>query len=379
MKLVAQVKLLPDEAQKTSLLATLERFNAACDWLASKAFADRCADKIRLQRDHYASLRSMFGLSAQMAVRAISKVVEVYKRDKSRCPTFKPHGAMPYDPRILSFKALDRVSILTLSGRTVIPFVAGDYHRATLHAAKGQCDLVLRKGRWYLYVTVELPDGSPIKPVGWLGVDLGIRNLATDSDGDVHSGADVERVRTRIFELRRDLQACGTKSARRHLRRLAGKEARFRSNTNHVISKQLVQKARDTERGIAMEDLHGIRERTTVRRAQRAQHGSWAFFQLRSYVAYKAQRAGVPMVLVDPRNTSRTCPACGHCEAANRPSQAEFRCKSCGFERHADVVAATNIARRARVNVPIVSSVETKNTETSHRGPSLSSGTSLVL
>lgn len=372
MKLVAQVKLLPSDEQRALLLATMERFNTACDWLAGEAFAAKSADKIKLQREHYATLRSKFDLSAQMAVRCISKVCEVYKRDKSKKPAFKSHGAVPYDQRLLSFKAMDRVSMLTLNGRQTIPFVAGEYHKAQMQAARGQCDLILRKGRWYLYVTVDVPDGAPIEPKEWLGVDLGIRNLATDSDGEVHSGAGVEKVRVRIQKLRTDLQACGSRSARRHLKRLAGKEKRFRADVNHTISKQLVTKAQGTTRGIALEELSGIRERTTVRKAQRAQHGSWAFFQLRSFIAYKAKRVGVQVVFVNPRDTSRTCPRCQHCEKANRPSQAEFKCKSCGFSQHADVVAATNIARRAAVNQPIVSNVESVNTETANRVPRLS-------
>jgi IS605 OrfB family transposase len=213
----------------------------------------------------------------------------------------------------------------------------------------------LRKGKWFLYVTVDVPNGAPIDPEGWLGVDLGIRNLAVDSDGEVHSGASVEATRQRHQGLRQKLQSAGTKSAKRHLKKLAGKEARFRSHTNHCISKHIVAKAKGTSRGIALEDLTHIRERTTVRKAQRAMHSGWAFFQLRAFLSYKAAIAGVKLVAVDPRNTSRTCPACGYIDKANRKSQSEFVCKLCGFASNADLVGATNIARRAQVNAPIVS------------------------
>ena len=355
MKLVATAKLLPTPEQDTSLLATLESVNAACNWLAERAFELKAADKYRLHGLHYRDLREKFGLSSQMAVRAISKVVESYKRDRTRKPTFKPHGAIAYDQRILSFKAMDRVSLLTISGRILLPYVAGSYHHARLEGVRGQSDLVLRKGKWFLYVTVDVPNGAPIDPEGWLGVDLGIRNLAVDSDGEAHSGAAVEDTRQRHQRLRNGLQSAGTKSAKRHLKKLSGKEARFRSHTNHVISKHIVQKAKDTSRGIALEDLTHIRERTTVRKAQRAMHSGWAFFQLRAFLSYKAAIAGVKLVAVDPRNTSRTCPACGYIDKANRKSQSEFACKSCDFSDHADHVGAVNIARRAQVNAPIVS------------------------
>lgn len=90
--------------------------------------------------------------------------------------------------------------------------------------------------------------------------------------------------------------------------------------------------------------------------------GNWAFFQLGNFIAYKAARAGMGVIAVDPRNTSRTCPACGHCDKANRKSQSLFLCLDCGFSANADFVASVNIARkgeeaRGLVNVPKVATV----------------------
>ena len=135
---------------------------------------------------------------------------------------------------------------------------------------------------------------------------------------------------------------------------MGNREARFRKDVNHRISKLLVARAEGTCRGLALENLKGIRERTTVGHKQRARQSGWSFGQLRAFVEYKAQRAGVPVVLVDPRNTSRACPACGHCEKANRKSQSEFLCKHCGYSSHADFNAALNIRAGALVNAPIV-------------------------
>jgi IS605 OrfB family transposase len=143
---------------------------------------------------------------------------------------------------------------------------------------------------------------------------------------------------------------------------VAGKEARFRRHENHVISKAIVQSAKDTGRGIGLEDLEGIRDRTTARGGDaRNRLSGWAFHQLRGFIAYKAQDAGIPVVLVDPRNTSRTCSACGHCEKANRKSQAEFECKHCGFSANADWNAALNIRAQANRKLALeLVPVETK-------------------
>jgi IS605 OrfB family transposase len=291
-----------------------------------------------------------------MAVRAISKAAEAYKLDKSVQPHFRPHGAMVYDQRILTWKALDRVSILTLDGRLLIDVAIYDYFKAKLNnRIRGQADLILVDGAFYLCVVVDVPDAEPIKIKGVLGIDLGIVNIAVDSDGETHSGANVDEVRGKTAKLRNALQTANTKSAKRHLKRLSGYEQRFRRDTNHCISKKIVAKAKDTASAIALEDLNGIRERTTVRRAQRSRQSSWAFNQLREFIAYKAQFSGVPVILVDPQNTSRTCPSCGHIDKANRPTRGEFKCVRCGNAGLADCIAAINIAARARVNAPIIS------------------------
>lgn len=358
VKLVATVKLLVSPEEQERLLVTIRRVNEACSWLAVKAFELQSADKLKLQKLFYHEVRSRFGLSAQHTVRAISKVCEVYRRDKTKLCTFKPIGAIAYDQRLYTFKnGLDRVSLLAIDGRLIVPCAVGDYHKARLEGVRGQADLVYRKGKLYLFVTVDVPDGSPIEPKGWLGVDLGIRNLAFDSDGEAHSGADVLAVRSRVAKLRSALQSKKTKSAKRHLKKLRGREQRFQSHTNHIISKSIVRKAKDTERGIALEDLTGIRDRVAVRKNQRTALHSWAFWQLRTFISYKARAEGVAVEAVDPRYTSQSCPECGTIDKANRKSQSEFVCIECGFSDHADHVGARNIASRAEVNRPIVANV----------------------
>ena len=358
MKLVATVKLLVSPEERERLLATMRRVNEACSWLAERAFELQTADKLRLQKLHYRQIRDLFGLSSQHTVRAISKVCEVYKRDRAKLARFRELGAIPYDQRLYSFKnGLDRVSLLALDGRIVVPCAVGAYYRGRLEGARGQADLVYRRGKLYLFVTVDVPDGSPIDPEGWLGVDLGIRNLAVDSDGEAHSGEATLALRSRIAVLRAALQSCGTKSAKRHLRALRRRERRFHAHTNHVLSKSIVRKAKDTGRGIAVEDLSGIRDRVTVRKAQRAVLHSWSFYETRAFITYKAVLEGVAFMAVDPRNTSRTCPECGNIDKANRRSQAEFVCTGCGFAAHADWVGARNIASRAEVIRPIVATV----------------------
>jgi len=163
------------------------------------------------------------------------------------------------------------------------------------------------------------------------------------------TGAYVQRVRERRFRHRQSLQQKNTRRARWRLRQVARKEARFQRDVNHQISKALVAKAHSERKALALEELTHIRKRTDngFRRWQRRTRTSWAFRQLRTFISYKAQLSGVYMVLVDPRNTSRTCAVCGYFDTRNRPDQARFRCLSCGHTAPADVNAAVNIAIKA--------------------------------
>jgi IS605 OrfB family transposase len=243
----------------------------------------------------------------------------------------------------------------------------GEYQRRQFGNVRGQCDLVLRDdGQWFLLCTVDLPD-EPLHEISdFIGVDLGVENIAVTDQGKVFSNEAVEKVRqtqarnrARQGRAQKKARKRGKRCRRIHeaMKRTRGKESRFRRDVNHVTSKRLVDLAKGTLSGIALEDLNGIRGRTEkrLRKRQRARHASWAFFQLRNFIEYKARRAGIPTVLVDPAYTSQACSECGHCKKSNRRSQSEFCCRSCGFTLHADINAARNIRARALANAPQVS------------------------
>jgi putative transposase len=358
VKLAVQVRLLPDAAQEAALRATLDLANQAANLVSEVAWV-RCVFRaFHLHRLVYGQVRAM-GLSAQPAVRVIKKVADAYKIDRRAKRTFRRDAAQPYDDRCLSWQPDQHtVSIWTIAGRLKgVRFAVGEHQQALLAHRKGESDLLCRDGKWYLYATCEFPEPPQVTPAGFLGIDLGIVNIATTSDNQRHAGKRLNRVRHRNRQLRAKLQRKGTKSAKRLLRHRRRKEARFATDTNHVISKRIVAEAERTGRGIALEDLTGIRGRVRLRTPQRATLHSWAFHQLGHFIAYKARRAGVVVVWVDPAYSSQACSECGHVDRDNRPDQARFCCRSCGFAGHADWNAACNIAMRgaagwAAVNQP---------------------------
>jgi IS605 OrfB family transposase len=348
MKLVAALKMLPTPQHAICLAATLNRCNAACSWLAERGFESQTFRQYDLHKMGYAAIRERFGLTAQAAVRSISKVADAFKVSREVAPVFRPDAAQPYDDRIIRFvKDGSAVSLWTIEGRLVVPIVMGEHQKRLMAFRKGEVDLCFVRGKWMLAATCDIPETEEFKAEDWLGVDLGIVSLAVDSDGRVYTGDDVETQRRRHQKRRTDLQRIGTKGAKRRLRKLAGKQRRYQTHQNHVISKALVQEAQRTGRGIALEELRGIRSRVTARRCQRARLSNWAFGQTRAFTSYKAKRVGVPLTCVDPRNTSRECAACGCIDKRNRPDQARFHCISCGRQAPADKNAADNIRSRA--------------------------------
>jgi putative transposase len=346
LKAIIQVKLLPDAAQRESLLSTIRTFNAACDWLAERAVELGVFTHFKLQSACYKSIRLLFGLSAQAACLVCAKVADAYAISKTQ-RRFKPTGAIIYDLRLLSWN-LDKsfVSIWALPGRLSIRFVCGEKQRQLLSYPRGQSDLIYRDGQFFVHVTVDLPDEEEKAVMDLIGVDLGIANIAFDSDGNSYSGKQLNKVRHRHHGLRRRLQKKNTKSAKRLLRRRSKKERRFATDTNHIISKRIVKLAQRTERGIALEELDGIRGRTRAKQDQRYRLHSWSFAQLGSFITYKAKRAGVPVLFVDPKHTSQQCNQCLHTERANRKSRDLFVCTACGHEEHADGNGAKTIRLR---------------------------------
>ncbi|HEY0604098.1 MAG TPA: transposase [Herpetosiphonaceae bacterium] len=348
----------------TALRETQAAFNAAASYCATVAWEHGITNKNMLHHVVYGATRAQFGLGAQLACCARDKAAEAVRASRQHpnatCPTFRPDSSIRYDARTYRLMERDQVSLNTVHGRVVAQLDLGDFQRRSLYDltwAIGGADVIRKRDTWYLCITQskKLPD--PDEPLGVIGCDFGIGNIVTTSDGDTFSGAQVDRVRKCYHTRRQRLQAVGTKSAKRRFKKNSGKERRFQKDVNHRISKRLVAHATRERKSLALEALTHIRDRATVQRSQRRRFTRWAFHQLRQFVAYKAALAGVRVIVVDLRNTSRTCAACGYCDKHTRPSQSSVVCRSCGHVAVADVNAARNIADRAAVNPPMAAAL----------------------
>jgi putative transposase len=336
-------KLAPTPEQRAALDATLVAFADACNFIADVARQSHSSNKVKVQQACYAEVRNRFGLSANLAIRAIARVCAALKVKSKAHSTFAP-TSIDYDQRIFSFREWDWTFSLTLlHSRQRFATAPGDYQKTRLKGKTPTSAMLVKRrdGTFFLHVQVKNPVPAPHTPTGTLGVDLGRRRVAVDSDTTVYEATAVQDLRAHYPKVRRSLQRKGTKKATRLLKRLSGREQRHMRAMNHRISKQIVATAHMTQRQIALEDLTGIRQRTRTRKPQRYCHQSWSFYQLRQFVAYKAQAAGVPVVLIDPAYTSKTCHLCGH---HGHRSRLKFLCTRCNVVMDADWNAAMNIA-----------------------------------
>ena len=343
-----RVKLRTNEKTAAALADTMVTFNAACNSLSQLAWDTQTFRQLDLHATAYHKTRADFGLPSQLTVRAIAKVADSYKTDRSQCHSFGPRGAVVYDARCFAMKGVSSASLTTMQGRHSFSLAHGGKQREQLlHGVTGEADLLFMEVNYYLSIAVKFPDPPAADTSGGvLGVDLGIVELASDSEGIQYSGAAVKAVRIRTREHRRQVQKKKTRSAFKRLQKINRRASRFSKDVNHVISKSLVQQALLLKKALALENLTGIRERANgFSKAMRWQMGNWAFADLAAKISYKAA-AGIPVVWIDPRNTSRTCSECGHCDKANRKSQSKFECQSCGFCINADLNASVNISRK---------------------------------
>jgi len=367
MKLVRTVKLklnIPVESIKPTLDAYTKAFNFVCQvgWNDSDSNGVSLHNKTYLKTREY--LPSQLAVSARMkATEAIKAIkIRLKKKLKATCPQAK-QASIRFDARSYNVW-FDRseLSLLTISGRVKIPVSVPEYFQQYLTWKRCSADLFIRKNKVFLNIVFSKEVSDPELSGNVVGVDRGIKKIAVTSENQFFGGGQVKRVSRRYEKIRSVLQSCGSKSAKRHLQKISKKENRFRTDTNHAITKQIVESL-DNGTVIALEDLSGIRQTVRLRKKQRKELHKWNFFQFEQFLAYKAEARGMKVEYVDARYTSQKCSACGYISRSNRQSQAFFKCKHCGFSLNADLNASRNIRQnyldatcypgRVSVNKPI--------------------------
>ncbi len=330
---------------------TLQGFADACNQIYEVAKRENCWNTTKLHHKVYKPVREVTGLKANHVCQAIHRVIGNAKAVK-QVHKFRP-TSINLDVRTFQYiEDLQTVGITLMCGRVKLKLSIGNYQLALL---KGQSPTAAtlnktKRGDYYINICVDLPTNPTGTTPKVIGVDLGRRDIATTSRGVSWSGKQIQATRDRYSKVRANVQSKRTRSSRRLLRRLSGKEQKFQTWLNHNISKQLVQDAKQSNSALAFEDLTNIRQSLNQQprsKTERRRTNNWAFYQLRLFVGYKAKVAGVPVVFVPPAYTSQTCSRCGHIHPTKGKSFRNskfFKCEYCGFKHDADINAANNIA-----------------------------------
>src|SRR5919199_1255205 len=337
---------------------TMEGFADACNQILAAAQLHKCYNATKLHHLTYKAVRQATGLKANHVCQAIRRVLGNLKATK-RIQKFRP-TSVSLDARTFVYHPqTEEVGITLIDKRYTFKLLIGNYQRALLCGQSPTSATLLKRrdGSYYINIAIELDTPPTDKTPKVVRVDLGRRDIATTSTGKAWNGTQLQQIRDRYSRVRANVSSKRTRSSRKLLRRLSGRERRFQEWVNHNISQELVTEARQLGAALVFEDLTNIRESLNQKprtKEERRRTNNWAFFQLRLFVGYKAAIAGVQVVFVPPAYTSRTCSRCHHIHPEQGKSfrnGKRFKCGHCGFEHDADFNAAINIAQLGVVYV----------------------------
>lgn len=370
LTITAKIKILPTEEQIQLLKQTISAYKQGCNFVSKVVFDTKNLVQASLHKETYHDLREAYGLRSQMSQSVMKTVIARYKSAKSNghdwaCVQFKkPEYDLVWNRDYSLVKGL--FSVNTLAGRIKVPFetkgMEGFFDGSWEF---GTAKLVNKHGKSFLHI----PMTKEVKELGddfiaqVVGVDFGMNFLAVsyDSQGKTtfFDGRHVKDKRAQFARARKSLQRVKTPSSRRRLKKLGSRENRWMRDLNHRVSKALVSKY-ESNTLFVIEDLTGIRSQTErVRKKDRYYSVSWAFYQLRAMLEYKASLSASKVIAVDPKYTSQTCPKCGHTEAGNRNKKTHtFFCRTCGYKSNDDRIGAMNLQRKgieyvAEVTLPV--------------------------
>lgn len=339
-------KLQLSKPDSEALLSTMKAYTKAFSISAKWGYENHSWNRVDNHNATYKQIRQTVPeLPSSLVQGARDCACEALKAVKCETlPERKPLSAMRYNQRVITLNIeKGAATIATNEGRIkALFYVPASYEKYFGWTIKSSTVSYRKRSKeFYLHVSLESSDPKTVEEMKVLGIDRGIVNIAVCSNNKFYNSKAVKNVRARNAYLRKKLQAKGTPSAKRKLRKLSGKERRFSANVNHCISKDIVNSDYTV---FALEDLSKIRVQKRKGKEFNKKLNSWPFYQLEQFITYKAEGSGKQVILVDARYTSQKCSKCGHTYKGNREGSA-FKCRKCGFELHADLNASRNIAQ----------------------------------
>ena len=340
-----KLKLDLSNEDKNTLKETMGVCNQVFNEVAEYGFENNTYSKIKIHHATYYPIREKYPELPSAILQGTRDVAcEALKGVKLKTlPVNKPYSAIRYNKRVCNVKLIDEtVSIASINGRIKTTFNVPIYYEKYIDWELRTSTLRYKKNQdtFYLHITIQKqspePNGDRV-----LGIDRGIVNIAVCSNNIFFNSSQVKNTRAKYAHLRAELQNKGTRSAKRLLKKISGKEKRFVTDVNHCISKEIVFMPFDV---FAIEDLTSIRVQSRNKGKRfTTKLNNWSFYQLQQFLEYKAEAVGKSIVTIDPRYTSQKCSKCGHIYKGNRKGHS-FKCVKCGFSLHSDLNASRNIA-----------------------------------
>ncbi len=372
MKLIRTIKLKLDISE-IEMLPTIGAYAQAYNYVCQRGWQDNDYNAISLHHKTYRTTREQFNLPSQLAISARTKAAETLKsirtkrkkKQKVSCPVAK-HISIRYYKKSITIKFEEGfISILTIDGRKKYPIQVPNHFKRYITWDIRSAELIIRNHTVFLHIAVSIEKTNIPKIDTYVGIDRGIKKIAVTSEKQFFNGSEIKRITDKYEKLKSKLQSKGTKSAKRHLKKLSKKVNSYRRDVNHCIAKQIIQSVNPGST-IILEDLTGIRQNVRLRKKQRTELHKWNFYQFEQFLKYKAEEKGIQIKYVSARYTSQKCSKCGHISRSNRKNQSQFKCTKCSYQLNADLNAAFNIKQnyldsisylsRAVVNQPIVAS-----------------------
>ena len=343
----------------TNLLETIKVYNKVVQHVIAIGWSKRTYNKNKLHTETYQDIRNKYpALQSSLVQCARDMASDMLKREKFRHhkPFKKPLGGIRYNQRTFTpFLETSRISISTIKGRKKYQLAIPSYFQPYVNQGK-ITSLTLyynkRRKKIIAYLTVELPDFPVEKPTTFLGVDRGIKRIAVCSNNTFYPTNHILAVKWKYQQLRKSLQSKGTRSAKRKLRLVSGRERRFMTDENRKIAKWICNMPYNC---VVLENLRGLKQHSKkkkkVTKKIRRKFGNWSYYQLEQFIIQQAEKLGKTVLFVNPQYTSQRCSQCGHIAKSNRSSQSNFLCKECFFELNADLNAARNLSSLGKAEI----------------------------
>lgn len=345
MRRAIKIKLNVSDNDKKILLETMLSFTNVFNFYSSWSNTNSSTSKIKAHKETYSQSKQLFDLPSALIQSARDMALEACKNKKRKIiPNKKQTSSIRYDQRTFTLRG-EQLTISSIKNRIKTIIKLSDYSKVFFSNGWKllKTGYLSTKGDNFYFTFLFESDAFGNRETNKIiGLDRGIINTIATSEGELFSGKVLRKNKRKHLYLKRKLQAKGTRSAKKLLKRLGGKEKRFSYNFLHSLSKKLINNSNVST--YVLENLTKIKSKAYNKRSNKIV-SNWGFKQFERMLEYKAEANGITIKFVDARFTSQICSCCGLIDKQAR-NKGIYSCTRCKLAINADINAAINIRNR---------------------------------